>query len=214
MTRAQRRALDALWERYGLDGEGGVLDLDALFGRHAPRCLEIGFGMGEALAALAQAHPERDYLGIEVHRPGVGALLARLESLGLTQARLFCADAVDVVNHRLSAACLDAVYVFFPDPWPKKRHHKRRLVQPEFIELLAEKLRPGGVLHMATDWEDYARHMMQVMEHCALFINTAGPGNFAPRGERPPTRFERRGRQLGHRVWDLVFERRSPGVPG
>lgn len=214
MTGAQRRALDTLWERYGLDSETGVLDLDALFGRRAPRCLEIGFGMGEALAALAQTHPERDYLGIEVHRPGVGALLARLESLKLTHVRLFCADAVDVVNHRLPAACLDAVYVFFPDPWPKKRHHKRRLVQPEFIELLAEKLRPGGVLHMATDWEDYARHMMEVMERCALFINTAGPGNFAPRGERPPTRFENRGRRLGHRVWDLVFERRGTSAPG
>lgn len=207
MTRAQRRAIEELWGRFGIDLPPGELDLDACFGRRAPRALEIGFGNGDALVALARRHPELDCLGIEVHRPGVGHLLLRLEREGIENVRVVCADALELLGHHLPDASLERVLLFFPDPWTKKRHHKRRIVQPEFARLLYRRLRAGGRVELATDWEDYARQMLEVME-AAGFGNLAGAGGYAPRPEeRPPTRFERRGERLGHRVWDLVFVR-------
>jgi tRNA (guanine-N7-)-methyltransferase len=164
--------------------------------------------MGTSLAEIAGRHPERDFLGIEVHRPGVGNLLRLLAARGLTNVRVICADAVEVLQHFVPDASFAAVYVFFPDPWPKKRHHKRRLIQPEFAALVARKLRPGGVLHVATDWEEYAQHIMAVLEATPDVTNLHGGGAFAPeRGERPLTKFEQRGLRLGHGVWDLEFRR-------
>ena len=207
MTDAQQAALARLSERYVIVPQG-VLDLDALFGRVAPRIMEIGFGMGDALAAMAQARPEWDFLGIEVHRPGVGSLLLKLEKQGLSNVRVICGDAVEVLRNHLNHVSLDAVHLFFPDPWPKTRHHKRRIVQLEFVALLRDKLRRGGRVHFATDWEDYARHMLRVMSAAPAFRNAAGEGCFSPRpAERPLTKFERRGQRLGHGVWDLVFLR-------
>lgn len=208
LTAAQQRAMDELFPRFGIPSTATPLDLDALFGRAAPRILEIGFGDGESLAAIAQAHPDNDYLGIEVHTPGVGHLLLKIEELALTNLRVMRDDAVEVLTHRLADASLDAVYLFFADPWPKKRHHKRRIVQEEFVQLLRHKLKIGGHFHMATDWEDYARHMLQVMSTAAGFRNTAPSGDYVPRPDyRPLTKFERRGQRLGHGVWDLIFER-------
>lgn len=208
LTPAQKRALDTLLPRYGAPAEG-VLDPPALFGRRAPVVLEIGFGDGEVLATLAARHPERDFLGIEVHRPGVGRLLQRLEGDGLDNVRVVCADAVEVLRDRVPPASLDRVNVFFPDPWPKKRHHKRRLIQPPFVALLARALRPGGILHLATDWADYAAHMREVMAESPGF-EAVDPSGAAD--ERAETKFERRGERLGHRTCDLVYRRMSdPG---
>ncbi len=207
ITAAQERALEALWPTYGIDPRG-VLDLDALFGRSAPRTAEIGFGNGENLLALAASHPERDYLGIEVHRPGVGRVLLGLEAHALTNVRVICHDAVEVLERHLPAACLDEILVLFPDPWPKKRHHKRRLIQPPFVSLLAERLTPGGIVHLATDWEPYAEQMLATLSAQGRLRNLSSEGGFVPRpGERAATRFERRGERLGHRVWDLSFVR-------
>lgn len=208
LTAGQQRALDSLWDRYGVDITSEPLDLDSVFGRQAPRTLEIGFGNGAAIAAMAAAHPERDYLGIEVHRPGVGALLLTLETQGLENVRVICADAVEVMTTALPDACLAAVHVFFPDPWHKKRHHKRRLIQPVIVDLIARKLQPGGYLHLATDWEDYAQGMLQILDAAPEFRNNAGAGQFSIRPEqRPLTRFEQRGHRLGHLVWDLIYSR-------
>jgi tRNA (guanine-N7-)-methyltransferase len=205
-TDAQRRAFATLLPRYGVPEGDAILDPAALFGRSAAVHLEIGFGNGETLVAMAAAHPENNYLGIEVHRPGVGALLRRIEADGLANIRVACTDAVETLS-RIPDAALDAVYVF-PDPWPKKRHHKRRLVQPAFLALVQRKLKPGGVLALATDWEDYAQHMLAMLSASGGFENLAGPGGFAPRAAgRPLTRFEQRGRRLGHRVRDLAFRR-------
>ncbi len=191
-----------------------MLDLEALFGRNAPRTLEIGFGNGESLAAMAEAAPEQDFLGVEVHRPGVGHLLLRIEALGLENVRVISHDAVEVLEHHIPDRSLDRVLLFFPDPWPKKRHHKRRILQPAFVELVARKLRPGGIFHMATDWEEYAQQMLETMEAAAGFENVAGPGRFSPRpADRPATKFERRGERLGHGVWDLLFRRRGETPP-
>ncbi|OOG23977.1 tRNA (guanosine(46)-N7)-methyltransferase TrmB [Thioalkalivibrio denitrificans] len=204
LTPGQQRALETLWPRYGIDFSEEPLDLAAIFGRSAPVTLEIGFGNGESLAQMAEAAPERDFLGIEVHRPGVGRLLARIEALGLTNLRVMCHDAVEVLEHRIAPGCLDTVQIFFPDPWHKKRHHKRRLIQPAFVALLATRLRSGGTLHLATDWEDYARHMLDVLNASPEFRNTAD--GFAPRPpHRPLTKFEQRGQTRGHGVWDLIF---------
>jgi tRNA (guanine-N7-)-methyltransferase len=211
ITEAQKRALEELLPRYGIEPGEAQLDLVALFGRIAPVHLEIGFGNGEALAAMALAHPQINYLGIEVHRPGVGVLLRRLDAEGIPNVRVVCADAKEVLEQRIPDSSLNAVYVFFPDPWHKQRHHKRRLVQPEFIALLYRKLLPGGTLHLATDWEDYARQMLAVLSAAEGFENVAGQDLYAPRPEaRPQTRFERRGHRLGHGVRDLVFRRCLP----
>jgi tRNA (guanine-N7-)-methyltransferase len=209
MTVGQARALEDLWPRYGVDYSPTALPLDALFGRRAPRTLEIGFGNGEHLASLAAAHPERDYLGVEVHRPGVGHLLMLAQSRELTNLRVSTHDAVEVLSHQLPPACLDEVLVLFPDPWHKKRHHKRRLIQAPFIELIASRLTSGGVLKLATDWEPYAVQMLEVLTAAgALFSNLSPTGDWMPRpDERAPTRFEKRGARLGHGVWDLAFRR-------
>lgn len=207
MTDAQRRAFDAHWARFGIDAGEAPLDFAALFGRVAPVTLEIGFGNGDALATLAALHPENDYLGIEVHRPGVGSLLRRIEAEALNNVRVACVDAVGLLA-RVPDGSLDAIYLFFPDPWPKKRHHKRRLVQPGFVALARRKLRIQGRLCMATDWEDYARHMYAVLAADPGLENLAIDGVFVSRPEaRPLTRFERRGQKLGHGVWDLAFRR-------
>jgi len=206
-TPAQARAVAELAPRYGLPYTGERLDLDQVFGRAAPKVLEIGFGMGETTAAIAQSNPDVDYLGVEVHTPGVGALLRRLATLGLTNVRVIQHDAIEVVEHMIGERALDGVHIFFPDPWPKKRHHKRRLVQPGFVEVLARRMKSGAILHVATDWEDYAQHVLAVLAAEPLLENTA-PG-FAPRPlTRPLTKFEGRGLKLGHRVWDIVFRRR------
>ena len=179
-----------------------------LTARPAPVMLEIGFGNGDALAAMAAAHPQHNFLGIEVHRPGIGALLLKLEKHAIANVRVICADATQVLQQDMADGALAAVYIFFPDPWPKKRHHKRRLLQAEFIQLLDLKLRPGGRLHIATDWRDYAESVVDVLEAAPGFNNVAGPGMYSSRPEyRPETRFEHRGRRLGHGVWDLIFER-------
>src|SRR3569832_1644715 len=180
MTKAQQSALARLWPRYVVEPDT-TRDHDALFGRGAPRVLEIGFGMGDSLAAMAAAPPERDYLGIEVHRPGVGSLLARLDERGTHNVRFICGDAVDVLQNHLADAALDTVQLFFPDPWPKKRHHKRRIVQLAFVELLRRKLKPGGIFHAATDWEDYAEHVLTVMASAPGFSNTAATGRYTAR---------------------------------
>lgn len=207
MTSAQHRALEQLLPKYGIPD--GPVDPTMLFGREARRTLEIGFGSGDALLELAQRHPDEDFLGVEVHRPGVGRLLLNLETAGASNVRLACEDAVEFLGKRLPAASLDAVLIYFPDPWPKKRHHKRRLLQPEFAARLAEKLKTGGRLHFATDWEDYALHALGVLSASPAFDNAAPKGGYMSRPlERPPTRFERRGLKLGHAVFDLVFLRR------
>ncbi|MEZ5583406.1 MAG: tRNA (guanosine(46)-N7)-methyltransferase TrmB [Candidatus Competibacteraceae bacterium] len=207
LTQAQQRALGTLWERYGVEIDRHLLPLNQLFGRIAPRILEIGFGDGESLLAMAGARPENDFLGIEVHRPGIGHLLLRADALGLTNVRVICADAQEALNI-LPDACLERIQVFFPDPWPKKRHHKRRLIQPAFVAVMARTLKSGGYLHLATDWEEYAHWMLTVLDACEALHNTVS-GGFAPRPvERPLTKFERRGQLLGHEVWDLLFRRR------
>lgn len=210
ITDAQQRALQELWPVYGVEPQpAGQLDLDVLFGRSAPRVVEIGFGNGEHLADMAAAHPERDYLGIEVHPPGVGRLLLCLARLQLRNVRVSCLDAVEVLQTQLPAGCLDEIVILFPDPWPKKRHHKRRLIQGALVELLAASLRPGAVLHLATDWRPYAAQMLEVLNACAQLENLAVDGGFVPRpSARAPTRFEKRGERLGHEVWDLAFRRR------
>lgn len=209
ITEAQQRALDSLWPRYGLDFEAAPLDLDTVFGRRAPVTLEIGFGNGDNLEALAAAHPERNYLGVEVHRPGVGHLLLGLEERQMTHVRVICHDAVEVLQHQVTPQTLDEVLILFPDPWPKKRHHKRRLVQPPFVELVTDRLRIGGTLRFASDWQPYADSVLEVLSASPRLHNLAPDGKFVPRpGERNPTRFEKRGERLGHDVWDLAFERR------
>ena len=208
MTKAQQAALARLGDGYIITPLQDKLDLDAVFGRHAPRVLEIGFGMGDALAAMALAHPETDYLGIEVHRPGVGSLLRAAEQQSLANIRVIIADAIEVLTHNIRDDSFDTVHLFFPDPWPKQRHHKRRIVQTAFAELVRRKLKAGGAFHMATDWEDYAKRMLAVMEAAPGYRNAAGAGKFSPRPpHRPLTKFEKRGQRLGHGVWDLLFIR-------
>jgi tRNA (guanine-N7-)-methyltransferase len=207
---ARRRTVRSfvLWPKYGVEFSAATLDLDALFGRSAPRMLEIGFGAGEALLEYAAAHPEVDCIGIEVHRPGVGHLLLGVEAANLRNLRVICHDAVEVLQQQLAPASITLAHIFFPDPWPKKRHHKRRLIQPPFVELLAKALAPGGTLRLATDWEPYAQHMREVIDASPTFVNVAAASGFVARSaERTLTRFERRGQRLGHGVWDLEYRR-------
>jgi len=210
MTSGQARALEDLWPRYGVEYSPAPLLLEALFGRRAPCTLEIGFGNGEHLAALAAAHPERDYFGIEVHRPGVGHLLMLAAKRNIANLRASSHDAVEVLRDQIAPGALNEVLVLFPDPWHKKRHNKRRLIQPAFVELVASRLAPGGVFRLATDWEPYALQMLEVLGSAhTLFSNLSPTGDWVPRPEeRAPTRFEKRGARLGHGVWDLAFERR------
>jgi tRNA (guanine-N7-)-methyltransferase len=209
-TAAQERALVELWPRYGIELGGEVLNLDALFARRAPRCLEIGFGTGEVIGALAEQHADIDYIGIEVHRSGVGRLLLHAEQRGLRNLRVISADAVEVLRERIADGAFDEVLIFFPDPWHKKRHRKRRLIDAEFVSTLAAKMRGGGVLRLATDWQDYAEQMLAVCDANTDFTTLGGAGGYAARPDfRQPTRFERRGERLGHGVWDLAYLRRE-----
>lgn len=208
MTAAQRRALDSLWPRYGVVLVDAPLDLAATFGRRAPVILEIGFGNGDALVAAAASHPEQDFLGVEVHRPGVGSLLLKLEAAKIQNARVVVADANELLA-RLPPASLHGIHLFFPDPWPKKRHHKRRLMQPTFAARLCDVLESGGYIHCTTDWEDYATQMREVLEATPGLGNTAGADGYVDRpATRPLTRFEQRGRAAGRPVWDLFIRRR------
>jgi tRNA (guanine-N7-)-methyltransferase len=212
VSNAQARSFEALMPKFGIPYRAGILDLAAVFGREAPRVLEIGFGMGETTAAIAAAHPQIDYLGLEVHTPGVGSLLKQIAENGLTNVRIIQHDAVEVVRDMIAPATLSGIHVFFPDPWPKKRQQKRRLIQPPFVAMLAQRLAPGGYLHCATDWEEYAQQMLAVLGGELLLENSAE--GFAPRPDyRPLTKFEQRGLRLGHGVWDVVFRRRKGGNP-
>jgi len=210
MTQAQKNAMTELWEHYGVDVDTNTrnLDLDKYFPRQAPRFLEIGFGMGNALIEMAQNNPDNDYIGIDVHSPGVGSVLARIEEEGLTNVKVMCYDAMELLKRALAPECLDTVYLFFPDPWPKARHHKRRIVRPEFLADIHRILKPQGIFHMATDWENYAEQMLQVTDAFEGLENTAGTGHYTPRPDvRPLTKFEQRGQRLGHGIWDLVYKK-------
>ncbi len=208
LTPGQQRAMDEIFPRFGIEDGEGPLDLDTVFGRSAPRIVEIGFGNGESLAEIARNHPDNDYIGIEVHRPGVGHLLLKIEELDLSNVRVMCADAVEILEKQIPDGSLDGLYLFFPDPWHKKRHHKRRQVNPEWAQLVRRKLKIGGLLHMATDWQNYAEQMLEVLNAAEGYRNTAETGDYVPKPEyRPETKFERRGHRLGHGVWDLVFEK-------
>ncbi len=207
MGPGQARAMADLGPRYVLPFTAEPLDAAAAFGRQAPLVLEIGFGMGDATAQIAQARPDTDFLGVEVHTPGVGALLKRIGEMQLENLRIIQHDAVEVLDHMIAPASLAGVHVFFPDPWHKKKHHKRRLIQPPFVARLATRLAPGGYLHCATDWQPYAEQILEVLSAEPLLANTAE--GYAPRPDyRPLTKFENRGIRLGHGVWDLVFTRR------
>lgn len=208
LTKGQAQAITRFWPRYGLELTDELLDLQAIFGSDLPVTLEIGFGNGQSLADMAQAEPHRGFIGIEVHQPGVGQLLKRIDRDGLENIRIFCTDAHDVLRQMIPVSSLDRIQLFFPDPWPKKKHHKRRIINPDFVSLAASRLVPGGLLHMATDWEDYAHAARAILDGHPDFAHTVDKG-FSPRPEwRPQTKFEQRGERLGHGVWDLIYAKR------
>lgn len=208
VSTAQQRAIDTLLPRFGIPYQPHSLDLDRTFGRTAPKILEIGFGMGDSTATIALAHPENDYLALEVHTPGVGNLLKLIETQRLTNIRIMQHDAVEVLRDMVGDGVLDGVHIFFPDPWHKARHNKRRLIQTPFVAQLVQKLKPGGYIHVATDWKDYAEQVLKVLSADAMLQNTAT--DYAPRPTyRPLTKFELRGLKLGHGVWDLVFTKKT-----
>lgn len=214
LTKGQQSAIERLWPTYGLERNDGVIDPHHLFGetpvvgKPKPIIFEIGYGMGHSLAAMAEASPTSGFIGVEVHRPGVGTLLMAIETQQLTNLRSYCDDAVEVLEQCIPDTSLTRVQLYFPDPWHKKKHHKRRIVQPNFVELVRRKLTPGGVFHMATDWENYSEQMMDVMNNATGWVNQAGDKQFSARPTwRPETKFEKRGERLGHGVWDLLFER-------
>lgn len=206
VTDAQKRALETLGPSLTLPFSESVLDFSAVFGREAPTMMEIGFGMGEVTAAIAAAHPEWNFIAVDVFAAGVGALLKRLDEGSLDNVRVIQHDAVAVMQHMIPESSLIGLNIFFSDPWPKKRHHKRRLIQPDFIRLASSRLQPGGTLHLATDWQNYAEQMLEVLSGESALANTTQ--GYADRGERPLSKFEQRGQRLGHGVWDLVFRRR------
>ncbi|QQZ29321.1 tRNA (guanosine(46)-N7)-methyltransferase TrmB [Thiothrix subterranea] len=208
VTKAQEEALTNLWPVFGIEPSDTPLDFPSLFGRVAPVTLEIGFGNGDSLAQMAAAAPERDFIGIEVHTPGVGHLLKLIGDQGLQNVRVMNTDAVEILKQRIPAHSLDRVQLFFPDPWHKKKHHKRRILQLPFVSLLASRLQTGGVFHMATDWENYAEYMAEVMQTSPDFVNLASEPPYSPRPDtRPLTKFENRGLKLGHGVWDLLYQK-------
>lgn len=210
MTEGQERSMKTNWPRYGLELNDGMLNFTELFGEAKPVVLEIGFGMGASLIEMARRAPEKGFLGIEVHPPGVGRLLAEASEENLTNIRVYCEDAVQVIDNCIPDGSLAGVQLFFPDPWHKKKHHKRRIVQPEFAQTIRNKLTIGGTFHMATDWENYAEHMIEVMSVAEGYTNAAGQGEYSPQPDwRPVTKFQRRGESLGHGVWDLIFTRTS-----
>jgi tRNA (guanine-N7-)-methyltransferase len=207
-TLAQARAHEVLWPQVGLQLEQGMADFARIFGREAPRFLEIGFGSAQSLLAVATSHPEYDFIGIETHKPGIGALLLGIQSNQLSNLRVYDGDAVEILEHCIPPASLDGVQLFFPDPWPKRRHHARRLVQPAWVNMVVEKLKTAGTLHLATDWEDYAHHMMRVLSQEKKLVNVAGANQFAGRSPYRPilTKFENRALREGRGVWELHFE--------
>ena len=205
-TVAQQEAIDKHWSSYVIEDHQSALDATALFGRSAPLVLEIGFGMGDSLAEMAISNPDKNYIGIEVHRAGVGKLINYIENNKISNLRMYCFDAVEILANCIPDQSLDLVQIFFPDPWHKKKHQKRRLIQTAFVLDLMKKLKPGGRIHLATDWQHYAEQMMDVLSHIDLLRNTAGTGQYAQNTGRPETKFERRGNRLGHGVWDLMFE--------
>lgn len=208
LTAGQEHALTSFWKDYGIDYENRLLDLPAVFGRKAPLALEIGFGMGKSLVEMAARDPGRDFIGIEVHTPGVGACIMGAHEAGLTNLRVIHYDAVDVLGNMIPDGAIDRLQLYFPDPWHKARHNKRRLVKPEFLDLVIPKLASGGVIHMATDWEPYAEQMLEVQRADARIVNMDPAGGYAPRPDyRPLTKFEARGQRLGHGVWDLLFRK-------
>ena len=207
ISTAQKRAHQTLLPKYGIPYSESLLDLNRVFGRGAPKILEIGFGMGESTLAIAQTHLEHDYLGIEVHTPGVGSLLKHIDAAGLSNVRIIQHDALEILQQMLAPDSFSGVHIFFPDPWPKKRHHKRRLIQPDFVSLLCQRMKAGAYLHVATDWPDYAEHILAVLDAEPELVNTAE--TYVPRPDyRPLTKFEQRGLKLGHQVWDVVFKRK------
>lgn len=208
LTPGQQKALDLLWPKFGIEADGELIDMQNLFGRQAPVVFEIGFGNGASLIEMAMQQPESDFIGVEVHRPGVGQLLKAIEENRLTNVRVACTDAVELLKKQISDNALQRVQLYFPDPWHKKRHHKRRIIQPAFVTVLSQKIVSGGFLHMATDWQDYAEQMLQDLSASDTFINSSASGDFIPRPDfRPLTKFEQRGHRLGHGVWDLLFQR-------
>ena len=208
MTDGQRNAFDTSWPTYGLKLADGAIDTDAVFGRTGPKVLEIGFGMGDSLLQMAAAEPETDFIGIEVHPPGVGTLMNTAKAEGISNLRVYLADANDVLEECFASQSIDRLQLYFPDPWHKKKHNKRRIVQPQFVQLVREKLRPDGVLHMATDWEHYAEQMLETLDAAEGFENIAGIGQYSSRPDyRPMTKFEKRGERLGHGVWDLIYKK-------
>lgn len=208
LTKGQAKALDEQWPTMGISVTDSQLNLTEIFGNDHPVVVEIGFGMGRSLVEMAKAQSHLNFLGIEVHRPGVGACLAYAGELGVSNVKVMEHDAVEVLKHNIPKASLHRLQLFFPDPWHKKRHHKRRIVQTDFVELIAQKLKLSGQLHMATDWEPYAQHMLEVMQQSKVFKNTSQTSDFVPRPDyRPITKFETRGQRLGHGVWDLIFEK-------
>lgn len=209
LTPSQENALLTQWPHYGLEASAGLLDPETTFGRSAPLVMEIGFGMGDSLLTMASENPSRDFIGVEVHKPGVGRILHEIAERRLSNLRIYRHDAKEILRDCIADNSLDCIQIFFPDPWHKKRHNKRRLIQAEFIEQLRPKLKPGGVVHMATDWVPYAEHMMEVMSAANGFRNAEGPGEYSSARERPLTKFEKRGQRLGHVVNDLVFEREA-----
>ena len=208
MSQTQRTALATLWPHYGLSIDSGVIDYQQIFATHQGVIIEIGFGMGQSLLTMAKAAPHLGFIGIEVHRPGIANLLAGAESENINNIRVYCEDAINVLKQAIPDNSVTRIQLFFPDPWPKRRHHKRRLVQPEFLALVYDKLVIDGIFHAATDWQDYAKHMLQVLEATPGFVNQAGKQQFSPKPEcRPKTKFETRGQRLGHAVWDILFKK-------
>ena len=206
LTAGQERALRELWPRFGIEDGDELLDLDQLFGGNAPVILEIGFGNGEATWQMASAHPEENYIAVEVHQPGVGHLLLKIEEHGIENIRIACADATEFLRNRVPEESLGGVRIYFPDPWPKKRHHKRRIIQPSFVRALASRMRLGAILHLATDWEPYAEHMLEVIGGVEGLTNLSASDGFSDKPEwRPETKYEKRGERLGHTVKDLLF---------
>ncbi len=209
LTPGQQRAINTLWADFAIDEAESLLDLNEVFGRDAPKVLEIGFGNGASLIQMAIDQPEYDFVGVEVHRPGVGQLLKGIEKYGLTNLRVACTDAVELLKYRIANSSLDRVQLYFPDPWHKKRHNKRRIIQPAFVNLLPEKIKPGGHLHMATDWQHYAQQMLDDLSNNKLFENCSDDATYIDRPDyRPLTKFEQRGLNLGHGVWDLLYKRK------
>ncbi len=207
LTDSQRKAIEELWQDYVLEYQARELDVDALFGRPAPLTVEIGFGMGDSLLEMAEAAPDQNFLGIEVHKPGVGKLLHGIKQRNISNLRVMCHDAKEIVEHCLAKHSVQRFLIFFPDPWHKKRHNKRRIVQPEFVEQLTSRLVAGGQLHLATDWQHYAEHMLDVLEADSVLVNSNGAGQYWDEPARPETKFERRGQRLGHGVWDLLYHK-------